>query len=123
MSIQREPLIKMVMMPKDSNHLGTIFGGVILSYLDLAAGEHARTISPKRYLTKIMREINFIAPVFIGDTVAFYGETVKIGKTSVTVKIDVEAIRVVDNLQSVHVTTAEVVMVAVDQNNKPTAIK
>jgi acyl-CoA thioesterase YciA len=120
--IGREPVIKAVMMPKDSNHLGSIFGGVILSLIDLAAGEHARSISPKRYVTKIMREVNFIAPVFIGDSVAFYGETLRLGSTSVVVKIDVIATRGINKLEQIKVTSAEIVMVAVNDQNQPIPI-
>jgi acyl-CoA thioesterase YciA len=120
---EREPAIRMVMMPRDTNHLGSIFGGHILSLIDLAAGQHARTIAPKKYVTKIMREIDFIAPVYVGDSVSFYCETKKLGNTSVTVKVDVEVLRGIDSVKKIHVTTAEVVMVAVDNDNNPVNIK
>ena len=73
----KAPTIRVVMLPKDTNGLGAIFGGVILSHLDLAAGEHARDVAPHRYVTKIMREVDFIAPVLVGDLVSFNTETVK----------------------------------------------
>lgn len=123
MSNQKFLAIKMVMMPKDTNPLGSIFGGHILSLIDQAAGQHARTIAPKKYVTKIMREVSFHAPVYVGDSVSFYTETLKLGKTSVTVKVEVEALRGIDGVQSCQVTTAEVVMVAVDAQNKPIPIK
>lgn len=113
----------MVMMPKDTNPLGSIFGGHILSLIDQAAGQHARTIAPKKYVTKIMREVSFHAPVYVGDSVSFYTETMKLGTTSVTVKVEVEALRGVDGVQSCKVTSAEVVMVAVDKDNRPIPIK
>ncbi|MCC6952597.1 MAG: acyl-CoA thioesterase, partial [Deltaproteobacteria bacterium] len=85
-SRRREPQIRVVMMPKDTNALGSIFGGVILSHLDLAAGEHARRLVPKHvFVTKVLREVDFIAPVRVGDTVSFYTETIQVGRTSVTV--------------------------------------
>lgn len=115
--------IKTVMMPKDTNPLGSIFGGHILSLIDQAAGQHARTISPKKYVTRVMREVNFHAPVYVGDSVSFYTETIKVGKTSVTVRVEVEALRGSDGIHTCHVTSAEVVMVAVDINNKPIPIK
>ena len=115
--------IRMLMMPKDTNPLGSIFGGHILSLIDQAAGQHARSIAPQRYVTKVMREVNFHAPVFVGDLVSFYTETVKVGKTSITVKVEVEAIRGVDLLQTSAVTSAEVVMVAVDDQIKPVSIR
>ena len=114
--------IRTVMLPKDTNHLGSIFGGVILSLLDLAAGEHAKNIVPKKYLTKLIREVNFISPVFVGDAVSFYTSTVRTGKTSLTVKVDVEVQRGLNTRETLNVTSAEVVMVAVDDQNKPISI-
>jgi len=117
----RIPAIRSVMMPRDTNHLGSIFGGHILSLIDLAAGQHARSISPKKYVTKVMREVEFIAPVYVGDAVSFYCETVKIGTTSVTIRVDVEALRA-DCLNNISVTTAEVIMVAIDDHGKPISV-
>ncbi|MCL4148863.1 UNVERIFIED_CONTAM: hypothetical protein GTU68_003018 [Idotea baltica] len=111
------------MMPKDTNGLGKIFGGVILSQLDLAAGEHARRIAAHRYVTKVMREVEFIAPVLVGDSVSFYTETVREGTTSVTVRVLVTAERGLNTLEAVKVTEAEVVMVAVDEKGKPINIR
>ena len=118
----REPAIRSVMMPRDTNPLGSIFGGYILSLIDLAAGQHARTLAPKRYVTKVMREVEFIAPVYVGDAVSFYTKTVKLGTTSITIRVDVEAVRGVDSLQRIQVTSAEVVMVAVNEHGKPIPI-
>lgn len=119
----RNPEIRMVMLPRDTNHLGSIFGGHILSLIDLAAGQHARSLAPKKYVTKVVREVNFIAPVHVGDVVSFYCETVKVGTTSVSVKVDVEVVRGVDHLQTLQVTSAEVVMVAVNDKYQPIPIK
>jgi acyl-CoA thioesterase YciA len=110
------------MMPRDTNALGSIFGGHILSLIDLAAGQHARSISPKKYVTKVMREVEFIAPVFVGDAVSFYCHTIKQGRTSITIKVEVEATRGIDSLHTIQVTAAEVVMVAVDNQNRPIPI-
>jgi acyl-CoA thioesterase YciA len=120
---QSSPQIRMVMLPKDTNSLGNIFGGVILSHLDLAAGEHARQIAPHRYVTKVLREVEFIAPVKVGDSVSYYTETVKIGKTSVTIKVLVCSERGVGKREAIKVTEAEVVMVAIDENGNPTPVK
>ena len=117
------PQIRMVMLPKDTNSMGNIFGGVILSQIDLAAGEHARTIAPHLYVTKVMREVEFIAPVHVGDTVSYYTETVKVGKTSACIRILVEAERGIGKREIIKVTEAEVVMVAIDKNGKPKKIK
>lgn len=118
----RNPAIRTVMMPRDTNPLGSIFGGHILSLIDLAAGQHARTVAAKKYVTKVMREVEFIAPVAVGDVVSFYCETKRLGTTSITVTVDVEALRGTDSLQTIKVTSAEVVMVAVDSQNRPVPI-
>jgi len=110
------------MMPRDTNALGSIFGGHILSLIDLAAGQHARSVAPKKYVTKIMREVEFIAPVFVGDAVSFYCETMRLGRTSITIRVEVEATRGIDSLHTTQVTSAEVVMVAVDGQNRPIPI-
>ena len=117
------PQIKVVMLPKDTNGMGNIFGGVILSHVDLAAGEHARQIAPHRYVTKVIREVEFIAPVKVGDSVSFYTETVKLGRTSVSVRVLVTARRGIGKVEEIKVTEAEVVMVAVDEAGAPIPIK
>lgn len=122
MSNNRNPAIRSIMMPRDTNALGSIFGGHILSLIDLAAGQHARSVAPKKYVTKIMREVQFIAPVYVGDSVSFYCSTMKTGTTSITIQVEVEATRGIDQLHTSRVTTAEVVMVAVDNNNRPIPI-
>ena len=118
----RIPAIRTIMMPRDTNALGSIFGGHILSLIDLAAGQHARSVAPRKYVTKIMREVEFISPVFVGDAVSFYCHTTKLGRTSITIQVEVEAQRGVDALHTLQVTTAEVVMVAVDGQNRPIPI-
>lgn len=121
---ERVPQIRMVMLPKDTNSLGNIFGGVILSQIDLAAGEHVRRhVAAHAYVTKIMREVDFIAPVEVGDLVSYYAETVKVGNTSVTVKVTVESERGIGKRETVQVTSAEVVMVAIDKQGNPRTIK
>jgi len=117
-----EPAIRIVMMPRDTNPVGSIFGGHILSLIDLAAGQHARSVAPKRYVTKVIREVVFIAPVFVGDSVSFYTKTERVGNTSISVLVEVEATRGVDLLTTMKVTSAEVVMVAVDKKLKPIKI-
>lgn len=122
-SCPRNPAIRTIMMPRDTNALGSIFGGHILSLIDLAAGQHARSISPKKYVTKIMREVEFIAPVYVGDAVSFYCDTIREGTTSVSIRVEVEAVRGIDAVQTTRVTTAEVIMVAVDNNNRPIPLR
>lgn len=111
---QIQPAIRVVMMPRDTNPLGTIFGGIILSYIDQAGAIEARRHSPQKLVTVAMHEVKFIAPVFVGDLVSFYTETSRIGKTSITIRVTVEAWRGNPPHDTVHVTQAEVVYVAVD---------
>lgn len=111
------------MLPKDTNAMGNIFGGVILSHIDLAAAEHARTVSPNAYVTKIVKEVDFIAPVHVGDIVSFFTETVSVGETSITVQVSVTAERGIKNRKSINVTEAELVMVAVGEDGKPKKIE
>ena len=110
-----QPAIRVVMMPKDTNPLGTIFGGIILSYIDQAGTVEARKHSDKKLVTVAMHEVKFIAPVLVGDLVSFYTETVKIGTTSITVRITVDARRGAPPHETARVTQAEVVYVAIDE--------
>ena len=109
-------------MPRDTNPMGTIFGGIILSYIDQAGAVEARKHSDKKLVTVAMHEVKFIAPVFVGDLVSFYTETVKIGTTSLTVRVTVEAWRGQAPHETVRVTQAEVVYVAVDEPGHPVPV-
>jgi acyl-CoA thioesterase YciA len=124
MSEERVPAIKLLLLPKDTNALGTIFGGVILSHIDLASAVEARKMAAHRYVTKAMREVEFHEPVFLGDIVSFYTETSRVGRTSITVKVSVEAERWgAGRGERVKVTEAEVVLVAVDESGRPRPIR
>lgn len=121
-----QPAIRVIMMPKDTNALGTIFGGIILSYIDQAGAVEAHRHVTGRLVTVAMREVEFHAPVFIGDLVSFYTETLRLGRTSVTVKVLVEAERRGGSAGSlegrVKVTEAEVIYVHVDEHNRKVEI-
>lgn len=118
-----DPAIRVVLMPKDTNAHGTIFGGVILSYIDIAAAIEVRKHTSKQIVTKAMHEVVFVAPVFVGDIVSFYTELVRIGRTSITIKVLVEADRVKFPSERARVTEAEVVYVAVDANRRPVPVR
>src|SRR5688572_13501334 len=124
MQDNRYPAIRLTMLPRDTNAYGTIFGGVILSYIDLAGGIEARKRTSKRIVTKAMREVVFVAPVFLGDLVTFYTTTTGIGKTSITIDVQVESERLGPhgNKEIVKVTEAEVVYVAVDENGQSISV-
>ncbi len=112
----REVAIRLTMMPRDTNAHGTVFGGIILSYIDVTGGvEAVRHSGHDRFVTVAMKEVIFHEPVFIGDLVSFYAETTKVGNTSITIKVVVEAERVGSHGQSVKVTEAEVIYVAINQ--------
>jgi len=115
----RQPAIRILMMPRDTNALGTIFGGVILSYIDQAGAVEAHRHGPGRLVTVALREVVFHAPVFVGDLVSFYAEMLRLGTTSVTVKVEVEAVRPGRQITKVKVTEAEVVYVQVDERGRP----
>jgi acyl-CoA thioesterase YciA len=124
MPSERVPAIKVMMLPKDTNALGTIFGGVIASHIDLASAVEARKAAPHRYVTKAMREVEFHEPVFVGDVVSFFTETACIGRTSITVRVLVEAERWGSGRgERVKVTEAELVLVAVDGSGRPIPIR
>ena len=118
-----QPAIRVVMMPRDANYLGTIFGGVILSSLDLAGAVEAHRHSDRKLVTAAMHEVKFIAPVFVGDLVSFYTEAVKIGRTSITIRVTVEARRAKPPHEAVRVTHADVVYVAIDENGQPVSVR
>lgn len=121
---ERVPAIKVLLLPKDTNVWGTIFGGVILSHIDLASAVEARKLGPHRYVTKALREVEFMEPVFLGDVVNFFTETLRVGRTSVTVRVSVECERWgAGRGEKVKVTEAEVVLVAVDRDGKPTPLR
>jgi len=121
---ERFPAIRITMLPRDTNGYGTIFGGVILSYIDLAGGIEARRQSPRKFVTKSMHEVVFVAPVFLADLVTFYTRTVKRGRTSITVQVEVEVERFgpQGHIETHRVTEAEVVFVAVDEKGRPIPI-
>jgi acyl-CoA thioesterase YciA len=121
---ERVPAIKVLLLPKDTNAMGTIFGGVILSHIDLASAVEARKVAARRYVTKAMREVEFHEPVFLGDVVNFFTETVRVGRTSVTVRVSVESERWGSGQgERVKVTEAEVVLVSVDEKGRPIPIR
>lgn len=108
------------MMPRDTNAHGTIFGGVLLSYIDQAGAvgaihEIRRGGWPDRLIVTVaMNRVEFHEPVFVGDVVSFWTELVRVGRTSITMHVVVEADR---GGQTINLTEAEVVYVAVDSSD------
>src|SRR5262245_21867865 len=104
------------MLPRDT-------GGVILSHTDLAGAIAASRRGPRNFVTRAMRGVGFIAPVYIGDVASFYAEVLREGKTSVTIQVIVEAERSKEPRRQVKVTEAEVVYVAVDEAGNATPLR
>ena len=132
MTSVRIPAIKVLLLPKDTNAHGTIFGGVILSHIDLASAIEARSVAAHRYVTKAMREVEFHEPVFVGDIISFYTHLVRVGRTSITIRVTVEAERwgvpptrmgITGHGELVKVTEAEVILVAVNDQGRPIPIR
>ena len=125
MNSYTDPAIRITLLPRDTNSQGTIFGGVILSYIDMAGAIEAhRRTGVERLVTVAMREVIFHQPVFVGDLVSFYAETLRIGNTSITVRVVVEAERHGGTSQNrIRVTEAEVIYVAVDENRQKVKIE
>jgi acyl-CoA thioesterase YciA len=107
------------MMPRDTNWMGTVFGGILLSYIDHAGAVEAERRCAGRFVTVAMREVEFVEPVYVGDLVSFYTEIVRVGRTSITVRVEVEARRRGPEAQTVRVTEAEVIYVHVDAERRP----
>ncbi len=120
----RNAAIRVTMMPRDTNHHGTIFGGIILSYIDIAGGvEAVRHTGHQLFVTVAMKEVIFHEPVYVGDLVSFYADTLRVGNTSITVRVVVEAERFGSMGQVVRVTEAELVFVAINQNREKIPLK
>ena len=119
----RDAAIRLTMMPRDTNAHGTVFGGTILSYIDVAGGvEAVRHTRHNRFVTVAMKEVIFHEPVFIGDLVSFYAKTLRTGRTSVTIHVDVEAERFGTPGVVVKVTEAEVTFVAINEGREKVVI-
>ena len=118
----KQPAIRVSLMPRDTNALGTIFGGVILSYIDQAAAIEAHVLHPKRLVTVAMDQVEFKQPVFVGDLVSFFAHIEHVGRTSIRVVVSVWAQRAADRDQYVPVTEARVTLVAVDDQLRPTPV-
>ena len=113
-----EPRLKIIAMPKDTNPAGNIFGGWIMSQIDLAGAIAAREVSPQRVVTISIDKLVFKEPVYIGDLISCYAKISKIGNTSISVEIEVIAQRTSEqgNPYSIHVTSANATYVSVDKN-------
>lgn len=115
------PSLRLITMPRDTNNLGTVFGGVILSYIDQAGYVEARKHGPYRWVTVALDKVIFHAPVFVGDIVNLHTKTLRVGTTSVTVLVLVQVERFASR-EIVDVTEAQMTFVAVDECGRPTPV-
>lgn len=121
-SANKVPAIKVVAMPKDANSDGDIFGGWILSMMDMAGGIAARKRAGCRVVTVAMDNVVFHKPVFVGDCVECHTTISKVGKTSLTVHVETYVERKFDAMR-LKVTEGHFVFVAIGEDRQPTPIK
>ena len=120
---RRDAAIRLTMMPRDTNAHGTVFGGIILSYIDVAGGvEAVRHTKHERFVTVAMNEVIFHEPVFIGDLVSFYATTKRVGSSSIAIHVEVEAERFGERGRKVRVTSADLTFVAIDEHRQKVRI-
>ncbi len=119
--VERIPTIRQVAMPREANAAGDIFGGWIMSQVDLAASVVAHQYTETRVVTVAVNSFQFKQPVFVGDLVSCYAEVVKVGTTSLTIEVEVYAER--RRVETpIKVTEATLTFVAVGNNRRPTPI-
>ena len=117
----REPTLRVVPMPSDANYTGDIFGGWIMSQVDIAGSIPAIELANGRVATVAVNSFTFKHPVMIGDVVSFYAEIVRVGRTSITVDVEVYARRRTLR-EMVKVTEATLTYVAVDDERRPRSV-
>lgn len=118
----KDPTLRVIPMPADANHTGDIFGGWIMSQVDLAGSVPAVRLARGRVATVAVNSFSFKQPVFVGDIVSFYAEVIKVGRTSITVDVQVYAQRRPERELSVKVTEAILTYVAVDNDRRPRVV-
>lgn len=120
--VGKMPALRVIPMPSDANYTGDIFGGWLMAQVDLAGSIPAHRLAQGRVATVAVNSFVFRQPVFVGDVVSFYAEVVKVGRTSITVDVQVYAQRRPESEECVKVTEAVLTYVAVDNNRKPRVV-
>ena len=118
----KSPTLRVVPMPADSNSSGDIFGGWVMSQVDIAGSIPAIRLARGRVATVAVNSFVFRQPVMVGDVVSFYAEIVKVGRTSITVSVEVYAQRNPEKEETVKVTEATLTYVAVDNQRRPRVV-
>ena len=114
----RDPIVRTVPQPADMNGNGDIFGGWVLSQMDIAGGTVAARVAKGRVATVAITAMTFVQPIKIGDLVSIYGEVTKVGRTSITVALETVVQRKLDPAP-IQVTHGTFVFVAIDEDGKP----
>lgn len=117
----RDPILRVVPQPADINANGHIFGGWVLSQMDIAGGIIARRMAKGAVATVAIEKMTFIAPILLRDLVSVYAKIVQIGRTSIAVHLEVYAER--DGVESIKVTEGTFTFVALDDNHRPRPIE
>ena len=120
--VGKEPTLRLVPMPADANQSGDIFGGWIMAQVDIAGSIPALRLAKGRVATVAVNSFLFKQPVFVGDLVSFYAEVIRVGRTSITVNVEVYAQRKPEREEVVKVTEATLTYVAVDENRGPRVV-
>jgi len=118
----KQPALRVVPMPADANQHGDIFGGWIMSQVDIAGGTLAARLARGRVATVAVKEFVFKQPVQIGDVLSFYVDVGRVGSTSITVTVEVYAERRPADPTTVKVTEATLTYVAIDREGRPRAV-
>ena len=119
---QREPILRVAPRPGDINANGHIFGGWVLSQMDIAAGIVASREADGPVATVAIQAMEFIAPILLHDVVSFYAWVERIGRTSISIRIEVVALRD-RGRQAVKVTEGNFTFVALDEQHRPRPVK
>ena len=116
-----DPIVRTVPQPADMNGNGDIFGGWVLSQMDVAGGALAAKVAKGRVATVAITAMTFVEPIKVGDMVSIYGEVEKIGRTSITISLETVVQRRHDNID-IRVTHGTFVFVAIDEEGKPRTV-
>ena len=115
---RRDPIIRTVPQPADMNGNGDIFGGWVLSQMDIAGGSLAARVAKGRVATVAITAMTFVEPIKVGDMVSIYGEVSKLGRTSITISLETVVRRRHEQID-IRVTHGTYVFVAIDEHGKP----
>lgn len=118
-AMPRELVLRVMPMPADANHNGDVFGGWIMAQVDIAGSILPARLSRGRVATVAVKEFLFKQPVSIGDLLSFYAQVTRVGRSSITVQVEVVAERNPANPEVVKVTEAQLTYVAIDHQGKP----